>query len=196
MATNDVWRLSAIGSHSGTEIAVCTMHIRMKTNSGTPEGAAAYLKTNLWTLVATQQATTFRWDRIVGLSRNLVPPVSAEYTTGFPITGGAAYDELPRQVALVVTHKTAYAGRRYRGRHYLPAMTEAYSGSGVFASTLTNALQTYYDDLVAALGVGGTNADYEWVVWSAKNGAAYPVKQAIVRNNPAVIRRRRVGVGQ
>lgn len=196
MATNDVWRLSLLGSHSGTEIAVVTMHIKFLTANATFDGAAAYITTNLVTLVKASQANTFRWDKINGLTVNTTPKVSGEYSTGYPLAGAVGSDELPHQVACVVTHKTQYAGRSYRGRHYLPAITEFSQAAGGFDSTLVNALQQYYDDLVAALGLGGSNADYQWVVWSDKLNTATPVTQAIVRSNPGVIRRRRIGVGQ
>ena len=196
MAVNDVWRLSCLGSHAGTEIAVITLHIKMLSGNGTFDGAAAYIKTNLLSLAKTRQANAFRWDKIVGLTRNLTPPVSGEYTTGFPIIGDSAADENARQIAMVVTHKTAFAGRSYRGRHYLPGTFEGMTTGGLFDSANTNAFQVYYDDLVAALGAGGANADYQWVVWSEKLHVATPVTQAIVRSNPGVIRRRRIGVGQ
>lgn len=195
MATNDIWRLSLIGSHSGTEVAIITMHIKMKTGSGTFAGACAYLKTNLIDLVKTKQANTFRWDEIRGLTVNLTPPVADLYNTGFPITGQSATEEPPHQVAAVVSVKTAYAGRSYRGRNYLPALPETCWVAGLLESTTGNALQTYYDDLVAAIGASGSNADYMWVVWSEKLQQANGVTDTIVRDVPGVVRRRRVGVG-
>lgn len=195
MAVNDVWRLSLVGSHAGTDLGICTMHIRMKTGVGTFAGAAAYLKTNLLDLVKGQQTGTFRWDSINGLLVNTTPKQSASYATGFPIAVTGAGDPLPHQSALVVTVKTAYAGRSYRGRNYWPAFSENATTSGTFTVATVNAMQQYYDDLVAALGSGGSNADYEWVVWSEKLSTGTAVTEAIVRNNPGVIRRRRIGVG-
>jgi len=195
MATDDIWRLSFIGSHAGTELAVITMHIRMKTGSGTFAGACAYLKTNLLDLLKVQQATSFRWDEIRGLTANLTPPRADLYNTGFPISGTSGNEEPPHQVAAVVSIKTAYAGRSYRGRNYLPAIPETSWTAGLLASTPGNAIQTYYDDLVAALGASGSNADYQWVVWSEKLQQGNAVVDTIVRDVPGVIRRRRVGVG-
>lgn len=195
MATGDVWRLSLIGSHSGTELAVMTMHIAMKTGSGTFAGACLYLKTNLLDLLKTKQANTFRWDEIRGLTVNLNPPLADLYNTAFPLTGTAAGEEPPHQVAAVVSTKTHFAGRSYRGRNYIPALPETAWVAGLLDSTTGNALQTYYDDLVAALGLGGSNADYQWVVWSQKLQGANAITDTIVRDVPGVIRRRRVGVG-
>lgn len=195
MATDDIWRLSFIGSHSGTELAVITMHIRMKTGSGTFAGACAYLKTNLIDLVKTQQSNTFRWDEIRGLTVNLTPPRADLYNTAFPVVGTVVTEETAHQVAAVVSVKTAYAGRSYRGRNYLPAISEASWSQGLLSSATGNALQTYYDDLVAALGANGSNADYQWVVWSEKLQQGNAVTDTIVRDVPGVVRRRRVGVG-
>lgn len=196
MATNDVWRLSFVGSHGGTEIAVVTVHCRMKTANGTFAGLAAYWKTNWIDLVKTKQVTSFRWDRINGLKIDPLPKQADEYTTGFPAAGTLGGEETGHQLAVVVTHKTAYAGRSYRGRHYIPALPQTAIASGLWAGANFTPLQTYYDDIVAALGASGANTDYQWVVWSEKLNLYTPVLTAIVRNNPGVIRRRRLGVGQ
>lgn len=195
MAVGDVWRMSLIGSHSGTELGVMTMHIRMKTSNGTFAGAAAYLKTNLLDLLKTQQGTAWRWDEIRGLTVNTSPPMADLYNTGFPLTGQAATELVPYQVAIVVSTKTAYAGRSYRGRNYIPGMTEASFTAGLVTSATGNSIQTYYDDLVAALGASGANVDYMWVVWSEKLQSYNGITDTIVRDVPGVIRRRRVGVG-
>lgn len=195
MATGDVWRMSLIGSHLGTELAVMTMHIRMKTEAGTFAGAAAYLKTNLLDLLKTKQSSTFRWDEIRGLTVNTSPPRADLYNTGLPAIGALPGEEAPHQVAAVVSTKTLYAGRSYRGRNYIPALSEGSWTGGLLTSADGNAIQTYYDDLVAALGNSGANADYMWVVWSEKLQTYNGIVDTIVRDVPGVIRRRRVGVG-
>lgn len=195
MAQGDVWRMSLIGSHSGTELAVITMHLLMKTGSGTFAGGAAYLKTNLLDLLKTKQSNTFRWDEIRGLTVNTTPPRADLYNTGLPAVGAIVTEEQAHQVALIVSTKTAFAGRSYRGRNYLPAIPEASVTAGLFDNTTVDAIQTYYDDLVAALGDSGANADYKWVVWSEKLQASNGITDTIVRNVPGIVRRRRVGVG-
>lgn len=195
MAIGQVWRMTLIGSHSGTELAMMTMHIEMKTGNGTFAGAAAYLSTNLVDLLKTKQANTFRWDEIRGLTVNTTPPLADLYNTGYPRAGSIATEEQVHQVALVVSTKTAYAGRSYRGRNYIPALPEASTTAGLFDNATVDAIQTYYDDLVAALGASGANPDYMWVVWSEKLQAHFGITDTIVRNVPGVVRRRRVGVG-
>lgn len=195
MAQDDIWRLSFIGSHLGTELGVITMHIKMKTGNGTFAGAAAYITTNLIQLLKTKQPNTWRWDEVRGLTVNTSPPRADLYNTGYPIVGTGAGEELPHQVALVVSTKTSYAGRSYRGRNYIPATSESDATAGLYSNTLVDAVQQYYDDLVAALGNSGSNADYMWVVWSERLQASNGITDTIVRNIPGVVRRRRVGVG-
>lgn len=195
MATGEVYRASVVGSHTGTELAVVTWHFRMLSEATPDSTIGAYLKTYWCDLVKTRQAGTFRWDSIEFLRVNASPPISYHYATAFPVTGTGTGEEMPRQVAVVVTHRTQYAGRSYRGRHYIPALTENYFTSGLVETAALAALQTYYDDIVAAVGASGSNTDIQWVVWSQKLMTYTAVREAVVRNVPGVIRRRRVGVG-
>lgn len=195
MATGDIWRLSCVGSYNTAQECVITLHIRMKSSGGTFAGAAAYIKTNLLSLIATYQSASFSWTQINGSSVNLVPPQSASYLTGFPIAGSSDAQALPPQTAMVTKLATAYAGRSYRGRVYLPGMTETHSSLGTFDSTSRNAIQTYWDDLVAALGSAGSDTDYTLGVYSRKLATFNPVVEAYVRSTNYTQRRRTLGVG-
>ena len=53
------------------------------------------------------------------------PSYDVDFTT---IVGGTSGEDLPNQVALVVSWLTSLAGRRNRGRNYLAGFTEASSG--------------------------------------------------------------------
>lgn len=195
MAIGEVYRASVVGSHTGTEVAVVTWHFRMLSAAAPDTTIGLYLKTYWCDLVKTKMSNAFRFDSIDLLLVNASPPVSYQYVTAFPIAGTDANAETAHQVACVVTHKTQYAGRSYRGRHYIPALGADGFTAGLISTTLRNALQTYYDDIVAAVGASGSNTDIQWVVWSQKLLTYTPVKDTLVRTVPGVIRRRRVGVG-
>lgn len=196
MALNDVWRLSCVGSHSGTELAIITLHFKDLGTTGTIDGLCSDIKTLFLNVLKTSQATTFRWDQINALTVNTIPPRAFTYTTGMPLTGTIANEEPAHQVAAVVTHRTAYAGRSYRGRNYIPGLPEsAWSASLLDAAYLAN-LETYYQALMTAYHEGGGDGEWSWVVWSEKLSQANDVQSFVVRNNPGVIRRRRIGVGQ
>lgn len=197
MALNDVWRFSCVGSHLGTEIAVITLHMRETSGIAEVASAALGIKTDLLTAFAAQQADSFRWDQINAITVNTTPPVSEEYTTGFPIVGQLAGGfELPHQVALVTTIKTAYAGRSYRGRNYLPAMAEGNSTNGLFTTGATTPVANAWTTFLGHYGASGSDTNWRFVVWSDKLNVGTNVTSFVVRSNPGVIRRRRVGVGQ
>lgn len=183
MAADDVWRLSCQGDISGVGIYITTMHIRFKSGDASFAGAAEYIKTNLLNVLKTYQGTAWSWRQINGNTVGMQPPQTATYTTGFPIAGLVSADLLPYQCACVVKVGTAYAGRSYRGRMYLPGLSESAANPGsIFSPTVVNAYQTCYEDLLAALGSGGSNADYTWVVYSKKLSASIPVTSVAVRN--------------
>lgn len=196
MAVGEVWRASVQGSHSGTELAIVTWHFRMLSAADPTTTIGLYLKTYWCDLIKTKMHNTFRWDQINLLRVNASPPISATYNTGFPILGQDGTEILPAQNAIVVKHATQYAGRSYRGRHYLPAMSVTSIDGGLVENAWRAAIQTYYDDIVAAVGSGGANTDIRWVVWSQKLLTYTDINEAVVRNVPGVIRRRRVGTGQ
>lgn len=197
MATGDVWRLSCIGDHGGTEMAIITLHVRMTSEVGTFPGAALIVHDDLLATLKTWQSPLFAWKQINGITVNTSPKISAEYTTGFPQTGEAVgQHELPHQVAQVCTLKTAYAGRSYRGRVFLPGFTEAVQEDGFWTAGHVTNVQTQFNTLIGHIGSAGSSNDYRLVVWSKRLNTSTNVSQVVVRNNPAVIRRRRIGVGQ
>lgn len=195
MATGEVWRASVVGSHAGTELAVNTWHFRMLTSADPVATIGLYLKTYWIDTMKTKWSNSFRIDEIDFLRVNASPPISDRYTTAMPIAGQLAQEETAHQVAAVATIRTQYAGRSYRGRHYIPALGETSWTAGLLDTTVRNAIQTYYDDIVAAVGASGANSDIRWVVWSHKLLTSTDVKDVIVRSVPGVVRRRRVGVG-
>ena len=196
MATNDVWRLSFVGSHLGTELAVCTVHMKALTNVAEIASACSGWSTNLLDSLKLRQVGSFRWDHITCLKIDPLPKESQEYVSGFPKAGTLAGEETGHQLAVVVTEKTQYAGRSYRGRHFVPALPQTAIAGGLWAGANFTPLQGYYDTMVALYGASGSSSDWRWVVWSEKLHLATPVTSTIVRNNPGVIRRRRIGVGQ
>lgn len=50
--------------------------------------------------------------------------------TGAAVAGTAVGELLPPQIALCVTLRTAFAGRSFRGRTYLPGFTESHNAAG------------------------------------------------------------------
>lgn len=204
MAANDIWRLAFSGVCPVNQLYVNIWHIKFKTGSSTPAGAVTYINTNFYQLFKTKVIGSWLLSAVHGRQLAVPAPV---YDTSFTIQGTEAGSEgLPPQNAMVVSLRTGIAGRSYRGRLYLGGFGEASQSNGAFAAGYVSAIQTYLDDLVAALGSGGSNTDYEWGIWSRKNGGEdpgpynlaagwTPITEAIVRGSVFTQRRRTLGVG-
>lgn len=195
MAAGDIYRLSMLGDYGPAIVTVVTAHVKFLSGTATVDGACAYFVTNLLNLLKTKQANVFYWRQINALSVNLTPPVSSQYTTGLPLQGTQASDALPSPNALVVTLRTQYAGRSYRGRQYIPGLAEGLSTGSIEDGATVSAIQTYYDDLVAGIGAGGSSTDYQWGVYSRKVPVFTPITSTLVRSTLGTQRRRRPGVG-
>lgn len=197
MAAGDVWRLSAIGDFDATHLVVTTLHVKFLTPAANFNDAAQWFKSYILTNYAGYLANTFVWRQVNGITVNVTPPQSGTYVGPlWPYTGLVAGDSCPYTNAVVVKHSTAYAGRSYRGRSYLPAPAETYQASSALTAPALTAIQGHFDTLVTAWGAGGTDPNYRWVVWSSKPGiGATEVTGATVRSVLGTQRRRRPGVG-
>lgn len=113
---------------------------------------------------------------------------------------------LPGNVAAVVSFRTAQRGKSFRGRNYVPGLTE----TGVQGNTLgefqRNSLTQAYETMLEGLNIG--NVETTWVVVSRFTGGAKPnpsepraqgvttpVTQVVVDTRVASMRRRLTGRG-
>lgn len=66
--------------------------------------------------------------------------------TSLPLAGTAAGAALPNNCALVITKRTANRGRSFRGRIYVPGMTETFvTGNQVTGGTVTGLVNAFED---------------------------------------------------
>ena len=111
----------------------------------------------------------------------------------FSQIGGLVGDYGARQVALVCALKSGLVGRRFNGRFYLGGISEAYITNGVVASNVVAELTAAFSNKLTVQ----TSTGVPWAlqIYSKKFGVSTPVKSIIVRDNPGIIRRRRLGHG-
>lgn len=104
--------------------------------------------------------------------RRVVPvePVIQSYTTGLPIAGTAAGQSLPPSSAVVASLRTAKIGKRYRGRMYLPPVTETDSDGNLLSAT-ANTMR----DQLAAFGATLVVDSMTPVVYSRVLGTGEPI---------------------
>lgn len=203
MAIGDIWRFAFEGVLLGQSY-VNVFHIKFLSVGATPAGATGIIDTDLYSLyVAARCTNDFHFSGIHG--RQLAVPAPT-YDGAYSLAGGVSTDNLPPQSALVATLRTGYAGRTKRGRLYLGGFSEALQVDGQWDASFVAAMQTYFDDMVAALGLGGSNTDYQWGVWSRKLGGEdpgpynlaagwTPISSVVVRPIVYTQRRRTIGVG-
>lgn len=120
-------------------------------------------------------------------------PPFATATAPSTTVGGGTGEPATLAASVVVTQKTALAGKRYTGRMYLPAPNEgAVAGDGrtyqaVSVTAFQNAMNAYFT-AINAIGAAGDTARF--AVLSRRIGVATPVTSLVVRNYVATQRRR------
>lgn len=93
----------------------------------------------------------------------------------------------PNQVCQVVSLRTGLAGRRYRGRMYMPACGLALQADGTFPTDITTALAAHWGTFLTNLpGIGQAEA----VIVSSTASVATLVTEVIVDDRPDIQRRR------
>jgi len=198
MAIGDVYRLSATWDNAGggTE-QVNVFHFRQDTDLifDTPEEDLS--QRFIDEVVPSYRAlvSSFLAIQNIGVRTLGVPAFGQD----FPQTGMngllVAATILPLQVAAIVTWRTPFIGRRYRGRTYLPTATEAESNGTAWSNAYLTAMAAFADDV---LGMGTPSIDHaEWtlVVGTDLVTPKPTVTTYTVQPVQGIIRRRRPGSG-
>ena len=136
-------------------------------------------------------------------SRDVKPGTLAPFDLTFSaIAGTGGADLLPPQCSEVLSWKTSLQGRSYRGRTYLPPLTEAENNAGTLISTAITNLNTIVTQMLTVFGPAGTNTDWQFGIISRVNGGVprpTPTFAAVVsgacRSTIRTQRRRVLGVG-
>jgi len=114
-----------------------------------------------------------------------------------PGTRGTDSTVLPSQTACIINWQTGLAGRRFRGRTFMPPASEGDIVEGQFESTYLGGVADFIalmiDDMAS---ISVTFASWELVVHST---AGAPTSTTVITGaanpNPGVHRSRRIGVG-
>lgn len=195
MATGDIVRLSIESLFNGETTVVNVFHYRQETELILDTPAEDVIQA--W--VGGAQPTY-----LAAISEgNVLQVARAVQLTGAPLTiaeveltgsGTRAGTGLTPQSSPCISWRTGIAGRRNRGRTYMPPVPQTDNNAGVIGAGLVAALQDFVDDAIL-IGDGITTADWQLVVWSSITLAGVEVTEGRV---PAIFntQRRRVrGVG-
>lgn len=172
MAIGEVWRTSIEGT-VGPNPVISTFHSKMLSSADPVPTLGAFWTSQLITLLQAHQSNQYEVTKLA-IRRLSVPQIGGDYTTSYPLTGSDSNPISDIRSSLVASLRTATLGRSYRGRMFLGGFPADDLNFGTWSSTLVAAIATIFDDLVAAVGVGGSNADIQWGVWSRKLGDIPP----------------------
>lgn len=208
MTIGDVWQLAIKGTCLSQE-HLHTLHFRALT---TPANSAALVsewqagaRTSYRGLFGTGDlpVVTYTCRQVCG-----TPPFAAstEATEGGGTQAGTrslSGDGAPSWLARCISWRSAYAGRRFRGRSYIGGMFESMMNGNDLVSGELTLMDAYVSAMLATFGGSGTSANWVFCVYSqvARDGgatcptAASQVAAGISRSAIASMRSRKPGHG-
>lgn len=189
MAVGDIFRVTIQGKQAG-ETWVNVMHYR---ESATGVGNAETELADSCDAVLGPAYKTFlshdaSYDQ-VAVQR--IDPLPVSYTVIDNTNAGiglVAQDMLPPANAMTVTKKTAYAGRKYRGRVFLPGIPKTYTSDGGFTAGGLAAGQLLADDLKSPRLPGAWT--FTPILWHRSSRTYTVLTDMTARQVPRVQRRR------
>ena len=185
MALNDVYKVSCVFSNTKADgDMVITHHYALAfintglSEAGYCEQIAQALKADYETHYLPLISNKYTLERVDAF--NVTQPqfqgTSASGTDG-SIAGA---DLVSLRSAIVIAKKSGLRGRRYNGRMFMLAPTEAQQADGDIISSLQTSLQDFCDDHLIKVVAGNLN-EYNHIVWSDKFSIGTPVETYIVR---------------
>ena len=168
------------------------------------DGVSVDVAEDLWTFAAAINAYTsnsFAWTHVkqaaVGADGKTIMG-SSVYTFTTPLQGAATSTRMPPQLAAAISLRAPIAGRRGRGRIYLPALAYAIDDTGLLKSESTtawrNALKALVENLANLPGI----SDYQLLVSLMSPDSTSAVRPSQVRtgNRADTIQSRRRQVAE
>lgn len=201
MAIDDIYKLSIVGEYGLGQEFVNTFHYKQLADPADPPAEAlaiafrdACIPTYLDLLLDSSEVIQLEVRQVTG-GLAAFDLAIAEFGTN------SGVDQLPPQVSPLVSWRTGLAGRRNRGRTYLPAPPENVQDAGALTSGFVSSITTWANTTLLL-----TIEDVEtWqhVVYGAPCPSCTPprsenivnITSFLVRNDLRTQRRRVVGVG-
>lgn len=184
-------RVSMVWKLSGTDYAVNALHYIVPGATVVDQAAANDIANDIGTAFAgtydASVADAVELNRVE--VRDLRTASQPVYIGLILVDGASVVPPLPPQNAIVVTLRTALAGRSYRGRVYLPGASElASSATGSIESAAMTNANDFIDNIITETVSGQT---WNLGVASPTLGLTTAVTNALVRDNVFDTQRRR-----
>lgn len=178
-AIGDVYACALRSTLNG-EQCVNTFHLRTKTTADPTTATLTTILTGIKDILRTMQVDDLAYSdwtalqvRGAGTTYQTTAPfrvATISYAGGFTgtLTGSITGSPAGNAMAIVLAKGTAQAGRRRKGRIYVPGIwTAAVATDGTIDNTERSNIQTNQcANLLALIGPAGTSSTFEDVVWS------------------------------
>jgi hypothetical protein len=127
-------------------------------------------------LLIAATSTAVNWDKLTVTDVADDGDESLDFGFTQPYPGAVTGDALPPQNSMLLSFKTGQKGRRRRGRCYIPGVSESNTANGLLTGTQLTALQALGAGLTNTYKAGGTEPQYQLVVYSPEELDAPPPK--------------------
>lgn len=190
-----IFRVTLTGVRWGKLTMQNCLHFEDVSSLMTDEQVATELATNWCVMWAVRQSNNFGWRNI-----SVFRPGTSATPSNFPIVvnGTDGVDNLGGTCVtnLKIRILTAFAGKRGRGRFYLPAVRDQYIELGEYnATAITNITPTITSVTNRYKSVGGTGPLQLGVRGRGDNDEFHPMLNLTMSTVPGIQRRRNIGIG-
>jgi hypothetical protein len=127
-------------------------------------------------LLIAATSSAVNWDKLTVSDVAHDGDESVDFGFTQPYPGAVTGDALPPQNTMLLSFKTGQKGRRRRGRAYIPGVSETNAAAGLLTGTQLTALTALGNGLTNAFKAGGTESQYQLVVYSPPALTAPPPK--------------------
>jgi hypothetical protein len=124
-----------------------------------------------------------------------VPAQGQDFSPSGVVGTLSGAENLPRQNAPVVSWRSSTIGKRYRGRTYMPLITESHQNDGVLGAGYVTAATAFANAMLDMTLPNASWGEYSLVVRSRVGGFSTIMTSFVVQPIICTQRRRRFGVG-
>lgn len=200
MAVNDTWRFILAGTFLG-QAHQNVLHYKVTAQAGLDPSmtqfatawAAANLTEYLDVLSVDYNLHAYYVQRLL-----VAPSDPLVISSGAGNDGTIAGEADHSFSAAVVSLRTGIPNRRHRGRVFIGGQAEANWDGNQMAGAYATLVQTLFTALTTPLNVapgGGVDATFQLAVFSRLDQASSVVTSGLIDDNPAIMRRRKMGIG-
>lgn len=196
MAVGDVIQ-TTIGCRFNEQIGLNVRHYESVASTGGGISSLGLLANALATrfggLYAVLMSSSAEFRGVICQRIRPLPPTMPIISNIATVVGAVGADPLPRQVSGLISLRTNFAGRAFRGRAYIPFPAETDSGGDATPTPVyLSALTALAAAMLEPVGItdGGSTESFLPVVYHRADRTTSYITSAIVHDNWATQRRR------